>query len=192
VQAPFPPCAFRSQALPALEGTRSVRAGVLPFSGPCEVRLARHSLCVRQRKLVWIGIAASVVTLALGIWAFALEPGSLTENRRTLFIPHWSAELAGLKVVVLADLHVGSPFNGIDKLHRIVDTANAMKPDLVLVPGDLVIQGVVGGRFVPPEDSALGAGEVRNSCARGRCRQDQVPRSPFLADWHQRFPRGAA
>jgi uncharacterized protein len=94
------------------------------------------------------------VVLALGVWAFALEPNSLKENRRTLFLPNWSGELAGLKVVVLADLHTGSPFNGIDKLRRIVDAANALKPDLVLIPGDFVIQGVMGGQFVTPEDSA--------------------------------------
>jgi uncharacterized protein len=107
-----------------------------------------------MRKIRWVAAVALVVALALGAWAFVLEPASLTENRRTLYLPHWSDELAGLKVVVLADLHVGSPFNGLDKLDRIVDQANAMKPDLVLVPGDLVIQGVLGGRFVPPEDTA--------------------------------------
>ena len=55
---------------------------------------------------------------------------------------------------MLADLHVGSPFNGLEKLTRVVDAANAMKPDLILLPGDFVIQGVFGGRFVSPEESA--------------------------------------
>jgi predicted MPP superfamily phosphohydrolase len=119
---------------------------------PREAIFSRHP--VPMRKLVWLGAAIGAVALWLGLWAFAWEPASLTENRRTLFVPHWSAELGGMKVVVLADLHIGSPFNGLDKLHRIVATANAMQPDIVLIPGDFVIQGVVGGRFVTPEESA--------------------------------------
>jgi uncharacterized protein len=55
---------------------------------------------------------------------------------------------------VLADLHVGSPFNGLGKLQKIVDATNGLTPDLILIPGDLVIHGVPGGTFVAPEDTA--------------------------------------
>jgi uncharacterized protein len=48
-------------------------------------------------------------------------------------------------------------------VRRIVEATNALKPDLVLIPGDLVIQGVVGGRFVPPESIAP---ELRKLSAR--------------------------
>src|SRR5688500_15804282 len=90
----------------------------------------------------------SLAALGLGIWAFALEPASLVQHRQRLAIPQWSAELAGLKVAVFADMHVGSPFNGLDKLGRIVETTNALQPDLVLIPGDLVIQEELGGRHL--------------------------------------------
>ena len=59
-----------------------------------------------------------------------------------------------MRVAVLADLHVGSPFNGISKLHQIVDLTNSLKPDLIIIPGDFVIQGVLGGSFVTPEEAA--------------------------------------
>ena len=55
---------------------------------------------------------------------------------------------------MLADLHTGSPFNGIEKLGRIVDLTLAADPDLVLLAGDYVIHGVVGGRFETPEATA--------------------------------------
>jgi len=55
---------------------------------------------------------------------------------------------------VLADLHVGSPFNGIAKLEKIVQLTNSLKPDLIVIPGDFVIHGVRGGTFVAPEDAA--------------------------------------
>jgi uncharacterized protein len=60
-----------------------------------------------------------------------------------------------LRVAVLTDLHVGSPFNGMAKLRSTVDRTNSAKPDLICILGDLVIQGVLGGRFVPPEEIAV-------------------------------------
>jgi predicted MPP superfamily phosphohydrolase len=102
-----------------------------------------------------ISLALVLGAVALGCWAFAWEPASLTTRAHRLHIPHWRAELAGLRVAVLADLHVGSPFNGMSKLAEIVATTNALAPDLILIPGDFVIQKVVGGSFVSPEDAAV-------------------------------------
>lgn len=91
------------------------------------------------------------VALAFGIQAFWLEPASLRviEERVNL---HRS--VPRLRIAILTDLHVGSPFNGIDNLRRVVDLTNAAKADMVCLLGDLVIQGVLGGTFVPPEDIA--------------------------------------
>ena len=68
---------------------------------------------------------------------------------------------APLRIAVLTDLHVGSPFNGISKLRETVDRTNAAQPDMVCILGDLVIQGVLGGRFVPPEAIATELGRLR-------------------------------
>jgi predicted MPP superfamily phosphohydrolase len=59
-----------------------------------------------------------------------------------------------LKVVVLSDLHVGSPHNGLDNLTRVVTATNAIQPDLILLAGDYVIHEVMGGSFVKPEPIA--------------------------------------
>ena len=59
-----------------------------------------------------------------------------------------------LRIAILTDLHVGSPFNGLAKLRDIVDRTNAAQPDIVCILGDLVIQGVIGGSFVAPEEIA--------------------------------------
>jgi predicted MPP superfamily phosphohydrolase len=90
--------------------------------------------------------------LAGGLWVFWLEPASLivVEERISL---RWSAR-GSVRIAILTDLHVGSPFNGIGKLREIVGRANAARPDVICILGDLVIQGVLGGRFVAPEDIA--------------------------------------
>lgn len=85
------------------------------------------------------------------LWAFWIEPSALSVVEERIAL-EWPAR--SLRVAVLTDLHVGSPFNGIAKLRAAVDATNAARPDLVCILGDLVIQGVLGGRFVPPEDIA--------------------------------------
>jgi predicted MPP superfamily phosphohydrolase len=108
----------------------------------------------RRSRRIWLyaqGLVACA-TLTCGLWAFWLEPASLTvlEERVSL---RWPAPRS-LRIAILTDLHVGSPFNGIAKLGDIVDRTNAAQPDIVCILGDLVIQGVIGGRFVAPEEIA--------------------------------------
>jgi predicted MPP superfamily phosphohydrolase len=93
-----------------------------------------------------------VAAVVAGLWAFVLEPASLRVRQHRLSVPHWSA--GRLRIAVLADLHVGSPFNGIDKLRRIVTATNDTSADVVLLAGDFVIHGIRGGTYVPPEEIA--------------------------------------
>lgn len=69
-------------------------------------------------------------------------------------LPGWPAATGDLRIAVLADLHTGSPHNDLEKLQEVVRATNRAHPDLVLLAGDFVIQGVVGGHFVEPEASA--------------------------------------
>lgn len=96
-------------------------------------------------------------------WAFVVEPQRLVLRQVELPLPALSEAHDGLRVAVLTDLHVGSPFHGVQKLQRIVEATNGLRPDLVLILGDLVIQGVLGGRFVPPEDVAAELEKLRST-----------------------------
>ena len=95
----------------------------------------------------------------LGLWAFWLEPASITVSEERIRLK-WNTHRS-LRVAILTDLHVGSPFNGIAKLRDIVERTNAAQPDFVCILGDLVIQGVVGGDFVGPEDIAAELQRIR-------------------------------
>jgi uncharacterized protein len=110
---------------------------------------------VRRWCLALIGCAA----VALAVWAFWLEPASLTFVEERLNLP--GPRRSPLRVAVISDLHVGSPFNGLAKLRDVVDRTNAANPDLICILGDLVIQGVVGGRFVAPEPIAAELARLR-------------------------------
>ena len=95
------------------------------------------------------------VCIALGARAFWFEPASLVKNTVRLHIHPWPQQCDGLTVAVIADLHVGSPHNDLDRLKEIVNETNRLEPDLILLAGDFVTQGVVGGAFVAPQDIAI-------------------------------------
>src|SRR5439155_3724292 len=120
----------------------------------------------RGKQVFWSSVSILVV---LGLWAFWWEPSSLRVVHRTIAIRPWHLEHAGLRLAVIADLHVGAPYWDLAKLKQVVAAANAEKPDLTLLLGDFVIQGVAGGHFVTPGPiadqlaglrAALGVGAV--------------------------------
>lgn len=98
--------------------------------------------------------AVAVVAVGAPVWGFLVEPATLRNEDYEIRLDRWPASCDGLRVAVLADLHVGSPFNGLDKLDRIVALTRHAAPDLVLLAGDYVIRGVPGGTFTPPEQVA--------------------------------------
>jgi hypothetical protein len=89
---------------------------------------------------------------ALGSWAFGIEPGWLAERHLELVSPHWAAP--EITIAVAADLHVGAPHAGLVMLDRLVAGINAAHPDLIVLPGDFVIRGVLGGESIAPEVTA--------------------------------------
>ena len=111
---------------------------------------------------MWVRLllAAAAVIGAFALWALWLEPSSLRVVNYRLSLPRWPAACSGLSVAVISDLHVGSPFNGVAKLERVVAETQNAQPDLVLLAGDFVIQGVRGGRFVAPEVTSAKLGEL--------------------------------
>jgi predicted MPP superfamily phosphohydrolase len=89
--------------------------------------------------------------VGLVAWTVWFEPRRLVSRRVDLPLAGLRVAHDGLRVTILTDLHVGSPHHGLDTLSRIVAAANAQEPDVTLILGDLVIQGVAGGTFVAPE-----------------------------------------
>lgn len=115
---------------------------------------ALRSRNYRHLRLRAIALVVLSVGVALAAWAFVVEPSSLRVHEYELTIPTWPRAHDKLRIAVLADLHTGSPFNGEGKLDRIVRRSNDARPDLILLAGDFVIQGVIGGSFVQPEQAA--------------------------------------
>ena len=105
-------------------------------------------------KLKWLILGFIVCFSILGMWAFWLEPAHFIITEANIKLARWHKSCDGLKVVLLSDLHVGSPHNDLENLSRVIDAANQLNPDLILLAGDYVIHEVIGGHFVKPEPIA--------------------------------------
>jgi predicted MPP superfamily phosphohydrolase len=92
---------------------------------------------------------SACAALILGLWGFWLEPASLVVKQDRVSL--CGKMKKPLRIAILTDLHVGSAFNRIEKLRRVVDRTNDAHPDIICILGDLVISRVIAGRFVEPE-----------------------------------------
>lgn len=87
-------------------------------------------------------VAVSLVLLLATLGTYnGLKPPKVHE--REIELSSLPAELDGLRVAVLADLHA-SPVKGAWRTRRIVDDVLAAKPDLIVLPGDMVDGPVAG------------------------------------------------
>ena len=99
-------------------------------------------------------ITLDVVILLLGLavfWAFLIEPNRLITRQEAIHIDNWPHELDGLRIAVLADLHVGGAFIDDKKLRTIVERTNELHPDLILILGDYMSGDGWTSRRVEPE-----------------------------------------
>lgn len=107
------------------------------------------------------GIAVLALGLAVMFWAFWWEPQRLVVVPTDLELPAWPKPLAGLRVALLSDLHIGSPHWDLRALEQLVDRTNDEHPDLIVLAGDYQINGVPGGSFVEAEPIAARLGQLR-------------------------------
>ena len=73
----------------------------------------------------------------------------------TLTLADWPAGHRPLRLAILSDIHAGAPFITAEKIDAVVAAINRAKPDAVVLLGDYVTHGVVGGSFIAPENLAL-------------------------------------
>jgi uncharacterized protein len=88
-------------------------------------------------------ILAGLVLLGYGYNQATRDP--IVRNA-TLTVPSLPSGAGPLRIVLLADMHVQGPDMPPTRLRRIVGTANALRPDLVLLAGDFTGSNLVASR----------------------------------------------
>lgn len=87
----------------------------------------------------------------LFVKAFFIEPDKIIVHKVTLKLNNWDKKHDNLKIAIISDIHFGAPFINTEKLEKIVELSNKERPDLILLPGDFVSNGVIGEKFVNSE-----------------------------------------
>jgi predicted MPP superfamily phosphohydrolase len=124
--------------------------------------------------LVAAALAAAAVLAYRAAWQ---EPRSLVTHEVPLALPGWPAELDGLRVALVSDLHAGAGHMTPARVGAVVDRVLALDADLHLLLGDFL------------DASWLGDGRARvRAVAREMAR---LPRSIAVLgnhDWHGAGP----
>lgn len=99
------------------------------------------------RRLHAGGPTLVAVALAAGLSAWGVRNGLRPPevHERTLELARLPPALDGLRVAVLADIHA-SPVNDAAYVQTVVERTLAARPDLIVLPGDLVDGDVASGR----------------------------------------------
>ncbi|MDB6097193.1 MAG: metallophosphoesterase, partial [Francisellaceae bacterium] len=85
----------------------------------------------------FLGMGSLIITgflVVFSLWK-GLQP--VTIKRINIVLERLPQTFDGLRIVQITDLHVG-PLHKGDWLKKIVDKINALKPDLIVITGDLV------------------------------------------------------
>ncbi|HYE17954.1 MAG TPA: metallophosphoesterase [Tepidisphaeraceae bacterium] len=96
-----------------------------------------------RRALLRTLAAGVAIPAGVGFYTWQVEPFWPEFHERPMPIAGLPAGLAGARVAHLTDLHVASP-TSYAYVRGVVRQVNALRPDLVLVTGDLVTHGQTG------------------------------------------------
>ena len=83
-------------------------------------------------------LALVLLGLALTGWSYGTAVSDPAVRRARVGLPGWPAGQAPVRAVLISDIHVAGPDMPPSRLARIVEQINALRPDVVLIAGDLV------------------------------------------------------
>jgi hypothetical protein len=93
---------------------------------------------ITRRGFLRLAGGSLLATLALGGYAFGVEPQLLTRVQRyALKPPGWPDDLR-LRIVALADIHACRPWMPPERIAKLVARANTLEPDVIVLLGDYV------------------------------------------------------
>ena len=95
--------------------------------------LSRDGIEILAYNLTWVTIIATVVMIIAG-YINARNP---IIREQTIHIAKKNAVTGTLRLVVASDIHLG-PINGGFHAERVVAQINALHPDIILLPGDIL------------------------------------------------------
>jgi predicted MPP superfamily phosphohydrolase len=91
-----------------------------------------------------------IVLPSYAYWEATWDP---VVRRADVALADWPKGEKPVTVLLVSDTHVAGPDMPPERLARIVDQLNGLKPDLVLLAGDYISQKRFATRYYPPADA---------------------------------------
>ena len=109
-----------------------------------------------------VGLLAAGIVGGLALNASVITPRRFRIRDHDLALPDWPADLDGLKVVVVGDVHAGAPFVDLARVRFVAAQVAALHPDLVLLVGDHVADVMFGSHLDPADVAEALTGVTAN------------------------------
>jgi uncharacterized protein len=103
-----------------------------------------------RRKRFWLLalLLIGLATIGKGYWNATRDP---IIRSASLALTDWPDGQPPIRILLLSDIHVAGPDMPPERLRRLVRQFNALKPDLILIGGDLVSEKRVATHIYSPE-----------------------------------------
>lgn len=85
-----------------------------------------------------ISVALALVVFSAAVYSCTAGVKKLEVKEQELAFENLPSGFDGYRIVQISDLHIGSYNVGSDYVQRVVDSVNALHPDLIVFTGDLV------------------------------------------------------
>lgn len=118
-------------------------------------------MLVTRRGMLRLAIGGCIAGFSSAAYGFGIEPRFLLNVQRHEVRPDTWPTGTRLRVAALSDPHLGEPYMPLDRWAEIVDTTNALQPDLVVLLGDYPAGHRLLTRSVAMADFARVSGGLR-------------------------------
>lgn len=112
-------------------------------------------------RLLIILLLLAAISVAALLFGYSVATSTPVVRRATLSLERWPEEAPPLKVVLISDIHVAGPDMPPERLGRIVAQINALRPDLVLIAGDLISEKRLSTRLYSMAEAIRPLGGLR-------------------------------
>jgi predicted MPP superfamily phosphohydrolase len=92
---------------------------------------------MNRRQFLRGALGCAVVGPVAGVAYGRAEAGWIEVTRQTLAVPNLPTPFVGKTIALVSDPHHG-PYNSLSFLRSAVEQTNALKPDLIALPGDFI------------------------------------------------------
>ncbi len=116
---------------------------------------------ITRRRILQVGLLLALLAVAALAWCYWSAVQAPVVRYATIGLKNWPAGEPRLRAILISDIHVAGPDMPPERLGRIVDQINTLRPDLVLIAGDLISEKRAATRYYLMADAIRPLAKLR-------------------------------